>query len=133
MHLDFKSQLEAREAVIHHTTLHLIDMETALRRAKSGYYLKRQALKRLEVECKTLRCAYINGTLATLYFRQALDLQWESINSTNNTLLIPVQDQSVCRYHSSKCTILNWFRLLTSTTKDYPLISALSLCNGSGT
>lgn len=127
MHLDFKSQLEAREAVIHHTTLRLIDIETALKRAESGYYFKRQALKRLEVECKTLRRAYVDGTLATLYFRQALDLQSEDINPRNDTLLIPVNDKSVRRYHSSKCAILNWFRLLTSATKDYPLISALSL------
>lgn len=107
MSLDFTCQLDAREAVIQHTTLRLADMESALRRAESVYYLKRQALQRLEVECKTLRRLYVDGTLATLYFRQAFDLQREGINPKNDTLVIPVHDKSVRIYHSSKCAILN--------------------------
>lgn len=110
-----------------HATHRLIDLEMALRRAESTYCLKQQALERLEDECKGLRRAYVDGTFATLYFRQALDLEREHINPSNDTLLIPITEQSVRRYHSSKCALSNWIRLLTISTKDCPLIFALSL------
>lgn len=107
LQLNFDYQSEARETILQHASQRLIDLESDLKRAESRFAIKRQALAQLGDECMLLRHAFLEGSLATLYFRRALDLATEKIDPMNDTMSIAVPAATAGNgplrtYHSSK-------------------------------
>lgn len=105
--LNFGFQSEARETILGHASQQLLSLEADLKRAESCFALKRQALAQLGDECMLLRRAFLEGTLATLYFRRAFDLDANAIDPLNDTMTIPVAETTagpvpLRTYRSSK-------------------------------
>ncbi|KZP21870.1 hypothetical protein FIBSPDRAFT_953396 [Athelia psychrophila] len=88
--LNFDYQSEARETILNHASQRLIAIEADLKSAETCFALKRQALAQLGDECMLLRRAFLEGSLATLYFRRAFDLGTNTIDPMNDTMTVPV-------------------------------------------
>lgn len=121
MNFDFQS--EARETILHHASQRLIAIEADLKRAESCFALKRQALAQLGDECMLLRHAFLEGSIANLYFRRALDVGTPMIDPMNDTMTIPVAANRagpvpLRTYHSSTSSHLDVRHSLIGLPRD---------------